>query len=71
MTNSISHLKTDPEVLDMIEALKKVPVITVDEDRDAGTVVATHPASGEIFRAIDKGTGSWIVTMKNNLFSDT
>ncbi|SDU13832.1 hypothetical protein SAMN05444156_2187 [Verrucomicrobium sp. GAS474] len=43
--------------------------VLVTEDRDAGTVKATHQGQ-LVFKALDKGGGGWIVIYSSAFFSE-
>jgi len=54
----------------MVKALRQVKAFQIDRDHNQGTVVATHPKAGEVFRALKMGKQDlWLVRHVDNLFN--
>jgi len=65
ITMSTAHLNA------MVRALRKMPTFTITRNYTQGTVIARHPGSGEVFRAIKCGKSDfWVIRHHKNLFSE-
>lgn len=55
----------------MVKAMRPVPTFTITRNYTRGTVIVTHPAAGEVFRAIKCGAADlWIIRHNKNLFRE-
>ena len=69
MKEKTSFLSTDADLKGMVSALRDAKCFKVVVDAAAGTAVASHAACGQVFSAVQKPSGHWIVRCNSDLFA--